>query len=426
MLNRLSRSYHEQGFKTEILAGITTFLTMVYIVFVNPAILSKGGMDYGAVFTATCLVSAIGCLCAGLLANAPIGIAPGMALNIFFTYTVILHAGFRWQQALAMVFISGLMFLIVMLTPLKRLLLDAIPKNLPIAMLIGIGFLIALIALKTNQMIIANEHTLMQLGDITSASNLLFFAGFILILVLDYWRIPGHIMIGILTISLIGYCCGMTRFTGIINLPPSLSPSLLQLDFSGLNTASGLKAIFTFFLIAMFDATGTLIGLFSQPLFKNRMTHDRMLNQTLTVDALTSTIAGILGTGSTSPYIESQAGIIAGGRQGMTAITVGIGFLLMLFFFPLAQMIPGYAVGAALLYIACCIFQHAAMLDLSDRQEAAACLVTILMMPLTGSIADGIGAGIIVFSVLKVLTRQSINPLLLILCLVFILFFYLG
>jgi len=412
--------------KTEILAGITTFLTMTYIAFVNPTILHDAGMDQGAVFTATCLITALACALTGILANTPIGVAPGMALNIYFTYSVVQGMGIPWQQALAMVFISGVLFFLVSLTPLRRLLLEAIPQNLQIAILIGISLLIALISLQTNQIIVGGNHVLMHLGDIGRPESLLFFSGFLLILALDYYRIPGAIIIGIFAVSATSMLLGLTQWHGMVSLPPSITPTFLKLDFSGLTSVIAVKATFAFFLIAVFDATGTLIGLLNQSVFKRLPDYPQRLSKSLTADAAASAVAGLLGSASTSPYIESAAGIEAGGRTGLTALVIAAGFLLMLFFFPLAQAIPSFAVGPALLYVACCMMRHLGELKLTDISETAPSMVTIMMIPFTASIADGIGGGIILYVLLKLLTRQRVNLLVGILSLVFVVFFLIS
>jgi AGZA family xanthine/uracil permease-like MFS transporter len=420
------RLLHGTSLKTELIAGITTFLTMAYIAFVNPSILHQTGMDQGAVFTATCLVTAFACALTGLLANTPIGVAPGMALNIYFAYSVVQGLGIDWQHALAMVFISGLLFFVVTLTPLRKLLIDAIPNNLQIAILIGISLLIALISLKTNHIIIGDIDTLMRLGPINSAETGLFFLGFFAILILDYYQIPGAIIIGILSISLISLLLGYTCWQGLIDLPPSLSPTFLKLNFSGLTEISAIKAIFTFFLIAVFDATGTLMGLLNPTLFKKQSNYAQRLSHSLTADAAASALAGLLGSASTSPYIESATGIKAGGKTGLTALVIAAGFILMLFFFPLAKMIPSFAVGPALLYVACCMMKHLTDMKLDDISETAPCMVTIMMIPFTSSIADGIGGGMILYTLLKWCTRKKINPQAIILSLVFVVFFYIG
>ncbi|KTD62485.1 NCS2 family permease [Legionella shakespearei] len=422
------KSYFLKGttLKTEILAGITTFLTMVYIAFVNPAILHDAGMDQGAVFTATCLVTAFACALTGILANTPIGVAPGMALNIYFSYSVVQAMGIDWQHALAMVFISGLLFFLVTLTSLRRLLIEAIPYNLQIAILIGISLLIALIALQTNQIIIDDSHSLMKLGDIKRTETGLFFLGFLLILLLDYYSIPGAIILGILSISALSLILGLSSWQGLVALPPSMEATFLKLDFSGMTSPDALKATFTFFLIAIFDATGTLIGLLNPTVFKNQENFPKRLGYSLTADAAASSLAGLLGSASTSPYIESATGIEAGGRTGLTALVIAAGFILMLFFFPLAKMIPSFAVGPALLYVACCMMKHLTDMKVSDISETAPCMVTIMMIPFTSSIANGIGGGIILYTLLKLLTRQNINPLVVVLSLVFVVFFLIS
>lgn len=422
------KSYFLNGttLRQEILAGITTFLTMVYIVFVNPTILHDAGMDQGAVFTATCLVTAFACALTGIIANTPIGIAPGMALNIYFSYSVVQGMGIDWQHALAMVFISGVLFFFVTLTGVRRLLIEAIPYNLQIAILIGISLLIALIALQANHIIVDDVHNLMRLGDIRKPEIGLFFLGFLIILVLDYYRIAGAIIIGILSISILSLILGMTQWQGVFDVPPSIEPTFLKLNFSGMTTALALKAIFTFFLIAIFDATGTLIGLLNPTIFKQKEDYARRISYTLTADAAASALAGLLGSASTSPYIESATGIEAGGRSGLTSLVIALGFILMLFFFPLAKMIPAYAVGPALLYVACCMMKHLTDMKLTDVSETAPSMTTIMMIPFTSSIANGIGGGIILYSVLKLLTRQKLNPLVIILSLIFVLFFLIS
>ena len=340
-MKRRSISEVPFSFKTEVLAGITTFLTMVYIAFVNPTILHDAGMDQGAVFTATCLITAFACALTGIIANTPIGVAPGMALNIYFSYSVVQGFGVSWQHALAMVFISGVLFFIVSLTGLRRLLIEAIPHNLQIAILIGISLLIALISLETNHIIVAGNHTLMHFGSVSRPETLLFFLGFVLILTLDYFRVTGAIIIGILSISALSLCLGLTSWHGIFALPPSIAPTFLKLDFSGMTEITALKATFTFFLIAIFDATGTLIGLLNQSVFKSEVNYTRRLSKSLTADAAASAIAGLLGSASTSPYIESAAGIEAGGRTGMTALVIAAGFLLMLLSSPLVSVCSG-------------------------------------------------------------------------------------
>lgn len=426
MISLLSSAAKASSYKTEVIAGATTFLTMVYIAFVNPVILHDAGMNQGAVFTATCLITAFACALTGMYANTPIGVAPGMALNIYFSYSVVIGLGIDWQHALAMVFISGLLFLIVSLTYLRRLLTDSIPHDLQVAILVGISLLIALISLETNQIIISNKHTLMHLGDLSNPKSILFFTGFLLILTLDYYRIPGAIIISILAISGLSLVFGLTTWQGIVGLPPSMGATFLKLDFSGMSSVAALKATFAFFLIAVFDATGTLIGLLNQPIFKNRSDYSGRLRKSLTADAAASTIAGLVGCASTSPFIESAAGIEAGGRTGITSLVIAAGFLLTLFFFPLAEAIPSYASGPAMLYVACCMMRSVSQLKFTDITDIAPCMLTIMMIPFTASIADGIGTGIILYTLLKLLARKPVNPLILILSSIFVIFFLIS
>ncbi len=409
--------------KTEIIAGITSFLTMVYIVFVNPTILNIAGLDKGSVFTATCLVSGIACLLTGIFAKTPVGIAPGMALNIYFTYSVVLGSGVSWQHALAMVFISGLLFLLISFTKLRRLLLEAIPHNLQIAILIGISLLISIISLETNNIIIKNEYTVFSLGDLATKQSILFWGGFLFLLVLDYYRVYGAIIINILGITFISYLLGLTNLNNLVSLPPSISPTFLKLDFSHIFDNTSIKIIFTFLFITVFDASGTLLGIFNQPMFSKSPTIKSQLSKTLSINAAATTLAGLLGSSSTSPFIESAAGIQAGGRKGLTAIIIGIGFLLTLFFFPLAQIIPNFAVGPALLYVACCMLKNVDQLKLSNISETAPCLFTILFIPFTASITDGIGGGLILYVALKLIVRERIHPLTVILGIIFLMFF---
>lgn len=412
-------------FKTEVLAGITTFSTMVYIIFINPAILHKAGMDAGAVFTATCLITAFACVFTGWYAKTPFGVAPGMALNIYFTYSVVQGLKIDWQHALGMVFISGLMFIGVTLTPLRRILTESIPYNLQIAILIGISLLIALISLQTNGLIVLDEHTL-HLGKITEPQHLLFLLGFVIILVSDYYHIKGAILYGILSITLLSLVFGYTKWNGIVGLPPSMQSTFLSLQFSGLWSVMGIKTIFTFFLITVFDATGTIIGLLNEPLLKQCPHYSQRFNRSLITDATASTFAGLLGTASTSPYIESASGIAAGGKTGVTAIVVALGFLLMLFFFPLAETIPNFAIGPALLYVACSMMRQVKDLQLDTMTVAAPSMLTIMLIPFTESIADGIGAGVVLYTLLKILTHKKVEPLLLILSGIFVIFFVIS
>lgn len=409
--------------KTELMAGLTAFLTMVYIAFVNPSILHEAGLEQGAVFTATCLVTAFACCLTGLFAKAPIGIAPAMALNIYFTYSVVQGFGVPWEQALAMVFVSGLLFFAISATKLRRLFLEAIPHHLQTAILMGISLLIALIVLQANHIIVRSGRTLFQLGDVTSLETGLFFLGFLLMLILDYYAVRAAIVLSILTISLLSLALGLTSWHGLIAMPPSMGDTFLKMDFSNLTNSTALKAMFTFFFIAIFDASGTLLGLFNHPSLRDQPKDPKQLSRTLMIDAAASTLAGALGSSSTSPFIESAAGIQAGGRTGITALVIGGGFIAMLFFYPLAQMIPNFAVGPALLYVSCCMLKNISDLKLVDITETAPCMFTMMMIPFTASIADGIGGGIVLHVLLKWFARKDVHPLTVVLGVMFMVFF---
>lgn len=413
--------------KTELIAGLTSFLTMVYIVFVNPEILGQAGMDKGAVFTATCLVTAVACALMGWYAKTPIAVAPGMALNIYFTYSVVQTMAIPWPQALAIVFVSGLMFFLLTLTRFKDLLIYVIPGNLQVAIVIGISFLIALIAFKSNHLIVVDgHHKLLQLKAIFSTETALFFLGFLTILLLDYYHYSFSIIGGILLISILSLILGLTTWQGLVAWPPSIEPTFLKLDFNHFFSSNSIKALFTFFLIIVFDASGTLIGLFNAADIKDKARFSQGMNRSLTVDASASALAGLLGSASMSPYIESAAGIKAGGKTGLTALVIATGFLFMLFLYPLAQVIPAFAVGPALLYVACCMMRHVRDLNISDITEFAPAMVTILFIPLTSSIADGLGAGVILYVLIKLVTKQAVQWSLIILSLLFLLFFLLN
>jgi AGZA family xanthine/uracil permease-like MFS transporter len=285
--------------------------------------------------------------------------------------------------------------------------------------------LIALISLQTNGLIVLDEHTL-HLGKITEPQHLLFLLGFVIILILDYYHIKGAILYGILSITLLSLVFGYTKWNGIVGLPPSMQSTFLSLQFSGLWSVMGIKTIFTFFLITVFDATGTIIGLLNEPLLKQCPNYSQRFNRSLITDATASTFSGLLGTASTSPYIESASGIAAGGKTGVTAIVVALGFLLMLFFFPLAETIPNFAIGPALLYVACSMMRQVKDLQLDTMTVAAPSMLTIMLIPFTESIADGIGAGVVLYTLLKILTHKKVEPLLLMLSGIFVIFFVIS
>lgn len=415
------------SFKQETIAGFTTFLTMSYIIFINPAILATTGMDKASVFSATCVVSMIGCLISGIIANNPIAIAPGMALNTFFAFIVVGAKGFSWQSALGMVFVSGLLFIILTLTKFRQKLIDTIPYDLKMAILLGISLFIAMIALKNNQLILPSETTLIKLGNLGSQGNLLFGLGFFLILLFDFYKVQGGILISIFIVSVIDICLGNQSFSGFINTPPSLSPTFLQLDLSNLLTPLALSQILAFLLIALFDATGTFIGLLNQGIFNHHSQEQikKRISKGLLADSFTTAIAALMGTSTTGPFIESASGITAGGRTGFSAIIIAALFALSLFFYPLVESIPSYAINPALFYIALCMLKNITSLNSKDIISFAPAAVTMIMIPFSFSVAGGIGLGLILYCLLSIFARKfsNLSPMICFLSLLFLLYF---
>lgn len=416
---------NQTSFGTELLAGFTTYLTMCYIIFVNPNILHTTGMDLGAVFVATCLVTALGSFLIGVMSNYPVAIAPGMALNIYFSYVVVQALGLSWQDALGTVFVSGVIFLLLTLTKIRRLLIESVPDTLNIGISIGIGIFIALLALKSGDVIKANQNTIITLGNIKSASTLLFFLGFCTIVILEYHKILGSIIIGILGITLIGIVLGVNQFHGIFSLPPSIQPTLLKLNIKETLNIQGFSVIFAFLLVALFDSTGTLIGVLQQPEFTKDQKRTNRISLALVAESIATTAGSLLGTSSTSPFIESASGIGEGGRTGFTAIVVAILFLFSLFLSPLAATIPNYAVAPALLYIGVLMIKNVKYLECDDFSEFVPSILTAIMIPFTFSIADGLGFGIISYVLIKIFCGKykDINIILIALSIIFILYF---
>ncbi|MGA8965151.1 MAG: NCS2 family permease [Pseudolabrys sp.] len=388
--------------RTEFIAGLTTFLTMVYIVFVNPIILVKAGMDQGAVFVATCVAAAVSTLVMAFYANYPIALAPGMGINAFFAFTVVLTYKYSWQQALAAVFCSGVLFLLISIFRIRQYVIDAIPQNLKLAVSAGVGLFLGIIALEEAKVVVAHPATLVTLGDLTNPQAILMLLGFVLIAGLNYRRILGGTLIGILVVTLIGLPFGLAKFTGIISMPPSIAPTFLQLDFSRVSELTFLIVVFSILFVDVFDNAGTLIGVTHRTgLMKNGKL--ARMKEALISDSFAAMFGALIGTSTTTSYIESAAGVSAGGRTGLTAAFVGLFFLLALFFAPLAGMVPAYASAAALLYVACVMARGLAEIDWEDVTEYAPAVVTAITMPLTYSIATGIGLGFITYTLAKLI-----------------------
>jgi adenine/guanine/hypoxanthine permease len=391
--------------RTEFIAGVTTFLTMVYIIFVNPIILGKAGMDQGAVFVATCIAAAVSTLVMALYANYPIALAPGMGINAFFAFTVVLTYKYTWQQALAAVFCSGVLFFLISVFRIRQYVIDAIPQNLKLAVSAGVGLFLGIIALEEAKVVVAHPATLVTLGDLTNPPAVLMLLGFVLIAGLNYRRVLGSTLIGILVVTAIGLPFGLAQFTGIVSVPPSIAPTFLQLDFSRIGELTFLIIVFSILFVDVFDNAGTLIGVTHRTgLMKNGKL--ARMKEALISDSFAAMFGALIGTSTTTSYIESAAGVSAGGRTGLTAAFVGLFFLLALFFAPLAGMVPAYASAAALLYVACVMVRGLAEIDWEDITEYAPAVVTAITMPLTYSIATGIGLGFITYALAKLIAGK--------------------
>lgn len=397
---------HNTNIRTEVIAGFSTFLSMAYIVIVNPQILSQAGMDYGAVFVATCLAAAIGSAIMGLLANYPVALAPGMGMNAFFTFGVVIGMGYSWQIALGCIFWSGILFVFLSLFKTRKWIINSIPSSLKYAISVGIGLFLAMIALKNSGIIIANEATIVGLGDIGSTESLLACAGFFIITALYIRKIPGAIIIGIIVTTLAAMVLGKVSYSGIVSTPPPLSPTFAQLDWSGALDLALLPVIITFLFVDLFDTSGTLIAVADKAGLLDKKGHLPKVDKALIADSSATVAGAVLGTSSTTSYIESAAGVVSGGRTGLTAVTVSVLFVLVLFLSPLAAMIPSYATAPALLFVAVLMVASFDKVHWSDISETAPVVITAIMMPLTFSIAEGIAMGFISYTLIKLLSGK--------------------
>ncbi|NYT82530.1 NCS2 family permease [Alcaligenaceae bacterium] len=407
--------------RSEIVAGITTFLTMSYIIFVNPEILSTTGMDKNAVFVATCLAAALGTFIMAFVANWPIGMAPGMGLNAFFAFTVVGGLGYTWQQALGAVFISGVIFILITVTGVRSWLIAGIPKSLRSAIAAGIGLFLAIIALVSSGIVVANPATKVALGDLTTAPPLYAILGFFLIAALDALKVRGAILIGILVVTVLSILTGHTQFHGIVSAPPSLAPTFFQLDIMGALQTGIVHVILVLVLVEVFDATGTLIGVATRANLIQPGKPGR-LGRALLADSSAIVAGSMLGTSSTTAYVESAAGVQAGGRTGLTALTIGVLFLLALFLSPLASAVPAYATAPALLYVAGLMLREITEIQWDDVTEATPAALAAMTMPFTYSIANGLAFGFISYVVLKAVTGRyrDIHPATLLVALLFV------
>ena len=396
---------HQTDVRTEVLAGLTTFLTMAYIIFVNPNILADAGMPHDAVFVATCIAAAIGTIIMGMYANYPIAMAPGMGLNAYFAYAVVKGMGFTWQAALGAVFISGCLFLLVSVFRIREMIVNGIPHSIRVAITAGIGLFLGIVSLRGAGLIVGNPATLVTLGDVHQPSVILAVIGFFVIVALDHLRVKGAILIGILSVTAASFFFAGNTFHGVVSMPPSLAPTLMQLDIMGALSVGILNVVLVFFLVELFDATDTLMGVANRAGLLKQGKMDR-LNKALLADSTAIMAGSLLGTSSTTAYIESASGVQAGGRTGLTALTVAALFLLCLFFSPLAGVVPAYATAPALLYVSCLMLRELVDLNWEDTTEAVPAVLTALMMPFTYSIANGVAFGFITYAGLKLFTGR--------------------
>jgi adenine/guanine/hypoxanthine permease len=414
--------------RTEVVAGVTTFLTMAYIMFLNPTILGDAGMDKGAVFVATCLASAFATLIMAFYANYPIALAPGMGINAFFTYGVVLGMHYSWQTALGAVFISGILFLVLSLTPLREWIIDGIPKSQKMAVAAGIGLFLGVLALEKAGVIAADKETYVTLGNLHAPAVILAALGFVAMVALEARRVPGAILIAVLAVTVAGILLGISPFGGVVSLPPSLAPTFLQLDLRSNFSLGAITVILAFFFVDLFDSTGTLIGVAHQAgLLRPDGTLPR-LRRVLLADSLSVLAGASLGTSPVTSYIESAAGVKAGGRTGLVGVTVAALFLVSLFLAPLAGSVPAYATAPALLFVACLMVRSLTEIDWDDATEYTPAVVTALGMPLTFSISNGIALGFIAYGAIKLLSGRvrEVGWPMAILAVLFILHYWVG
>lgn len=410
--------------RTEIVAGVTTFLTMSYILAVNPTMFGElDGMPIGSVFTSTALAAIVGCLAMAFIGKLPFGLAPGMGLNAFFVYSVCMGMGYSWQFALTAVLIEGLIFIVLTLTNVREAIVDAIPMSLRNAIGAGIGLFIAFIGLKSAGVVVADGATLVALGDITSGSALLAFIGLIITGFLYARNVPGAILLGIIITMLIGIPLGVTEFKGVVSVPESISPIFCQFEFDKIFSVDMLVVVFTFFFIDMFDTVGTLVGVCTKAKMLDEKGNIHRVKQAFMADSIATTVGAILGTSTTTTYVESAAGVAQGGRSGLTALIVGGCFVVALFFSPLFLSIPSAATAPALIIVGLLMMEQAKNIPYDDFSESIPAFVCMIMMPLTYSISNGILIGMITYVLMNMICGKfkKLSPAIYILSVLFIL-----
>lgn len=412
--------------KTEIFAGITTFLTMSYILAVNPAMFSElEGMPAGAVFTSTALAAIVGCLAMAFWGKLPFGLAPGMGLNAFFVYTVCLGMGYSWQFALTAVFIEGLIFIVLTLTNVREAIVNAIPENLKYAIGGGIGLFIAFIGLQSGGLIVDNGATLVALGDITSGPALLALIGIIITGVMYVMNIPAAILLGIIITMIIGIPFGVTEFQGIMSHPHSIEPIFCKFQFDNIFSLDMLVIVFTLLFLDLFDTVGTLVGVCTKVKLLDKNGNIYRIKEAFMADSIATTAGAMLGTSTTTTYVESATGISQGGRSGLTAFAVAVCFVVALFFSPLFLSIPAAATTPALVIVGLLMLEPIVKIPFGDYSESIPAFICIIMIPLSYSISNGIMLGMISYVVLNVLCGKfkKITPVMYILAVLFVLKF---
>ena len=413
MKNFLERTFqlelNNTSIKQEFIAGFTTFITMAYIIFVNPQMMAASGMDLGASFVGTCIAAAIACFAMGFYSNWPVGLAPGMGLNAFFTYTVVGEMGYSWEVALGAVFLAGILFVTISVTPLRQWMLKSIPLNLRIAMGAGVGLFVGFIGLKTGGIIIQNEATFLSLGNFMNIETLLSAVGFLLISVLANRQVSGAIIIAVLGVTFLGVFFNLVQFQGVIAYPPSIAPIFIKLDILEALDLAMISVIISFLFVNLFDTAGTLLGVASRAKLIDQSGEILNLDKALKADSGSSVFGSFFGCAPVTSYVESSAGVEAGGRTGLTAVVIGFLFLIAIFFSPLAAIVPAYATSGALIYVAILMLSGMEKLDWSDLSELLPALIMIIMIPLTFSIANGIALGFITYVVMKISSGEMKN-----------------
>ena len=410
--------------RTEIVAGITTFLTMSYILAVNPTMFGElDGMPVGSVFTSTALAAIVGCLAMAFVGKLPFGLAPGMGLNAFFVYSVCMGMGYSWQFALTAVLIEGLIFIVLTLTNLREAIVNAIPMSLRNAIGAGIGLFIAFIGLKSAGVVVADGATLVALGDVTSGSALLAFIGLVITGFMYSRNVPGAILLGIIITMVIGIPLGVTEFKGIVSAPESIAPIFCQFEFDKIFSVDMLVVVFTFFFIDMFDTVGTLVGVCTKAKMMDENGNIYRVKQAFMADSIATTAGALLGTSTTTTYVESAAGVAQGGRSGLTALVVGGCFVIAMFFSPLFLSIPSAATAPALIIVGLLMAEQIKNVDFDDFSESIPAFVCMLMMPLTYSISNGILIGMITYVLMNMICGKfkKLSPAMYILAILFIL-----